>query len=462
MMADTSPQLKSDTRSEPNPVEELNPFVIAQRQCDNAARYLPKLETGLFEFLKRPDKLVIVEFPIATTSGEVRNFVGYRAVHSRIRGPGKGGMRYHPDVTEDEMRALASWMTWKTAVVDVPFGGAKGGVVCDPKTLSPEDLKHITRRFIVELNDNIGPHTDIPAPDMNTNAQTMALIYDTYETMHKGQNNLGVVTGKPVHIGGSLGREEATGRGGLFATRHALSRGVLPGVPKLEGLDVAIQGFGNVGSVAMTLFHEEGARIVAVSDSRGGVHSPDGIDPVEAIDHKRDTGSVQGLAGCRDITNDELLTLPCDILIPAALENQLRADNAPDVQARMIVELANGPTTPEADAIFFGRDVPVLPDILANAGGVTVSYFEWVQNNKNEQWGEDDVNSRLERIMERATDGVLDKQAELNASLDALEAERKELGRDGDSLGPANLRTAAFVVAVDRVARVALDRGIWP
>ncbi len=450
------------TSLEPKSGEELNPFIIAQRQCDNAARYLPHLETGLFEFLKRPDKLVIVEFPIATTSGEVLNFVGYRAVHSRIRGPGKGGIRYHPDVTEDEVRALASWMTWKTAVVDIPFGGAKGGVVCDPKCLSAEDLQHITRRFIVELNDNIGPYTDIPAPDVNTNAQTMALIYDTYDTMHKGQNNLGVVTGKPVHMGGSLGRTEATGRGGLFAIRHALSRGVLPGVPELAGLSVVIQGFGNVGSVAATLFHEAGARIVAVSDSRGGIHRPEGIDPAAAIEHKQDTGSVHALAGCRAVTNEELLTLPCDILIPAALENQLRADNAPDVQARMIVELANGPTTPGADAVFFDRDIPVLPDILANAGGVTVSYFEWVQNNKNEQWDEDEVNGKLERIMTQATDGVFDKQAELNASLGALEAERKELGRDGDPLEPPSLRTAAFVVAVERVARVALDRGIWP
>lgn len=442
--------------------EELNPFVIAQRQCDNAARYLPNLETGLFEFLKRPDKLVIVEFPIATSSGEVRNFVGYRAVHNRIRGPGKGGMRYHPDVTEDEVRALASWMTWKSAVVGIPFGGAKGGVVCDPKNLSAEDLKHITRRFIVELNNNIGPHTDIPAPDMNTNAQTMAIIYDTYETMHKGQNNLGVVTGKPVHMGGSLGRNEATGRGGLFATQQALSRGVLPGAPSVEGLDVVIQGFGNVGSNAATLFHEAGARIVGVSDSRCGVHAPDGIDPAEAVDHKSDTGALRGLAGCREVTNDELLILPCDILIPAALENQLRADNAADVRARMIVELANGPTTPEADAVFFDRSIPVLPDILANAGGVTVSYYEWVQNNKNEQWDEDDVNAKLERIMTRSTDGVLDKQAELNASLDALDTRREELGRDGDPLEPASLRTSAFVVAVERVARVALDRGIWP
>ena len=454
--------MTTHTSAELKTVEELNPFVIAQRQCDNAARYLPNLETGLFEFLKRPDKLVIVEFPIATTSGEVRNFVGYRCLHSRIRGPGKGGMRYHPDVTEDEVRALASWMTWKTAVVGVPFGGAKGGVVCDPKALSAEDLKHITRRFIVELNNNIGPHADIPAPDMNTNEQTMALIYDTYETMHKGQNNLGVVTGKPVHMGGSLGRNEATGRGGLFATRQALSWGVLPGVREIGGLSVAIQGFGNVGSVATRLFHQAGARVVAVSDSRGGIHNPDGIDPAAAIEHKHGTGSVQGLAGCRDVTNDELLMLPCDILMPAALGNQLRADNAGDVQARMIVELANGPTTPEADAVFSARDIPVVPDILANAGGVTVSYFEWVQNNKNEQWEEDDVNGKLEKIMTQATDGVLDKQAEINASLDALEAERKALGRDGGSLEPASLRTAAFVVAVDRVARVALDRGIWP
>ena len=451
-----------DTISEPKVAEELNLFVIAQRQCDNAARYLPSLDPGLFEFLKRPDKLIIVEFPIATTSRGVRNFVGYRVVHSRIRGPGKGGIRYHPDLTADEVRALASWMTWKTALVGVPFGGAKGGVVCDPKRLSAEDLRHITRRFIVELGDNIGPHTDIPAPDVNTNAETMAIIYDTYEMMHAGQNNLGVVTGKPVHIGGSLGRREATARGGLFVTRRALSRGVLPGVTEIEGLSIIIQGFGNAGAIAATLYHEAGARVVGVSDSRGGIHNPDGIDPDAAIDHKEKTGSVQGLAGCRDVTNDEILTLPCDVLIPAALENQLRGDNACRVQARMIVELANGPTTPDAEAIFFERDIPVLPDILANAGGVTVSYFEWVQNNKNEQWEEEEVNRRLKRIMNEATDGVIDKQVELNGSLDALNAARVKLGRDGEPLGPVSLRTAAFVVAVERVARVALDRGIWP
>jgi glutamate dehydrogenase (NAD(P)+) len=442
--------------------EELNPFVIAQRQCDAAAVYLPELEPGLFEFLKRPDKLIVVEFPIATSSGEVHNFVGYRAIHSRARGPGKGGIRYHPDVTADEVRALASWMTWKCAVVGIPFGGAKGGVVCDPKSLSERDLQHITRRFISELGDNIGPYTDIPAPDVGTNARTMAMVYDTYEMIHRGENNLGVVTGKPIHIGGSLGRDKATARGGLFVAQRALARGVLPDATECAGLEVVIQGFGNSGSHAATLFHEAGARIVGLSDSRGGVHNPDGIDPGSAHEHKAETGALKGLAGCTDITNEELLALPCDLLIPAALENQLRADNAGAVQARLILELANGPSTPDADAIFREKGIVVLPDILANAGGVTVSYYEWVQNNKNEQWDEEDVNARLERIMTRATDAVLDKLEEVNGSLDALSARRQELGRNSDPLEPINPRTAAFILAVERVAQVTLERGIWP
>ena len=442
--------------------EELNPFVIAQRQCDRAARYLPRLEPGLFEFLKRPDKLITVEFPIATSSGEVRNFVGYRCVHSRVRGPGKGGIRFHQDVTPDEVRALASWMTWKCAVVDVPFGGAKGGVVCNPKELSDEDVLHITRRYTAELNNNIGPFTDIPAPDVNTNARIMAIVYDTYDAMHHGQNNLGVVTGKPVHVGGSLGRNEATSRGGLFVTQRALERGLLEGVDSLDGLTVAIQGFGNAGGIAASLFHEAGARIVAASDSHGGVRCPDGIDPAVLHAHKKETGSVVGVDGCEECSNQELLETECDILIPAALENQLRGDNAERVRARLVVELANGPTTPEADEIFQARGTPVIPDILANAGGVTVSYFEWVQNNKNEQWDEGEVNERLEQVMRRATDGVLDKLAEINGSLEALTAERERLGRNGDPLGAIDLRTAAFVVAVERVARVSLDRGIWP
>ena len=442
--------------------EELNPFAIVQRQCDHAARYLPEFEPGLFEFLKRPDKLTIVEFPISTNSGEVLNFVGYRCIHSRSRGPGKGGIRYHPDVTADEVRALASWMTWKCAIVDVPFGGAKGGVVCDPKGLTSEDLDRITRRYVADLGDNIGPYTDIPAPDVNTNARIMALVYDTYDMMHKGENNLGVVTGKPVHMGGSRGREEATARGGLFTTLRALSHGILPGSADLQGLSVVIQGFGNAGGNAATLFDEAGARIVALSDSRGGVYCADGIDPAAAHRHKRGSDSLQGLAGCQDVTNEELLTLPCDILIPAALENQLRSDNASDVQARMIVELANGPTTPDADSVFREREIPVLPDILANAGGVTISYYEWVQNNENEQWDEDEVNGKLKRIMTTATDDIIEKQTGINGSLVELGIERVRRGRGDDPLDRVDLRTTAFVMAVERVARVALDRGVWP
>ena len=444
--------------------EELNPYVIAQRQTDAAARYLPDLESGLLEFLKRPDKVVIVEFAISTTAGEVRNFVGYRAVHNRARGPAKGGIRYHPDVTLDEVRALATWMTWKCAVVDIPFGGAKGGVVCDPKKLSKRDLQHITRRFVADLGNDIGPHIDIPAPDVGTNAETMAIIYDTYDMMHRGSSNLGVVTGKPVHIGGSHGREEATGRGGLYVAQRALEHGLLDGASEVDGLRVAIQGFGNVGSNAARLFHEAGARIVAVSDSLGGIYSEKGLDPSVLLAHKRATGSVASFAGkdTRKVSCGELLTVPCDILIPAALENQLREDNAGDVQARMILELANGPTTPAADRIFLERGIAVIPDILANTGGVSVSYFEWVQNDQQEQWDLEEVNTKLERLMRRATEGVLRKRQEVNDQLEDLEARRREHGRQGDPLEPLDLRTAALVVAVERVAKVTLDRGIWP
>lgn len=442
--------------------EELNPYVIAQRQCDHVARYLPELEPGLVEFLKRPDKVIIVEFAISTTAGEVRNFVGYRAVHNRARGPAKGGMRYHPDVTVDEVRALATWMSWKCAVVDVPFGGAKGGVVCDPKRLSKRDLQHITRRFVADLGNDIGPHTDIPAPDVGTNAETMAIIYDTYDMMHRGTNNLGVVTGKPVHIGGSHGREDATGRGGLYVTQRALERGVLQGTSDVEGLRVVVEGFGNVGSHAARFFHDAGAKVVAVSDSVGGIHNEKGLDPAEVLEHKRATGSVSSFPDGQRVSCDHLLTLPCDVLIPAALENQLREDNAGDVQARMIVELANGPTTPGADRVFRERGIVVLPDILANAGGVSVSYFEWVQNDQQEQWELEEVCAKLERLMRRATDAVLDKQSEVNERLGELESRRRELGRDGDPLEPLDLRTAALVLALERVANVTLDRGIWP
>ena len=430
--------------------EDLNPYHISAQQFDRAAAYMPELKRGLIEFLKRPDRTVIVEFPIEMDDGSVQMFTGYRVLHNNVRGPGKGGIRYHPDVTVDEVRALASWMTWKCAVIDVPFGGAKGGVAFNPKTVTIADIRKITRRYISDLGDLIGPYTDIPAPDVYTDANTMAWIYDTYAMMHPGRNNLGVVTGKPLNIGGSFGRNEATARGCLFAAERALVRGLVAGRDGVDGARVAIQGFGNAGSIAARLFQEAGARIIAVSDSKGGVHREEGFDVDQLHTHKEKTGSVVGLAHSQTITNGELLSLDCDILIPAALENQIRRDNAHMVRARMICEAANGPTTPAADRIFQERGIPVLPDILANSGGVCVSYFEWVQNNENEQWDLGEVNHKLRTKMERATDAVIEKQSLLN---------RSPLAK---TLGPADLRTAALIVAIERVADVALKRGIWP
>ena len=442
--------------------EDLNPFHIAQQQFEHAIRYLPEYQKGLVDYLVRPERVLITEFPIETHGGAVRNFTGYRVLHNRARGPGKGGIRYHPDVTADEVRALATWMTWKCAVMDIPFGGAKGGVVCNPKVLTKDDLRKITRRFIAELGDVIGPHTDVPAPDVNTSAETMAWVFDTYDMMHPGRNNAPVVTGKPVDMGGSFGRNEATSRGCLFCTQHALSRGLVDGLDSVDGARVVVQGFGNAGSIAAQLYAEQGAIIIACSDSRGGIYNPDGFDPDEAIAHKRETGSVVGLSDTEEISNEELLALRCDILIPAALENQIRADNADNVKTLLIAEAANGPTTPAADRILNQKGIPVLPDILANAGGVTVSYYEWVQNIEHEQWDEEEVNAKLLRKMIRATDSVLDTRERINGSLAEIEAARKNLSRGNDSLDPIDLRTAAYILAVKRVADVTLRRGIWP
>jgi glutamate dehydrogenase (NAD(P)+) len=394
--------------------------------------------------------------------GSVRMFTGHRVLHSQVRGPGKGGIRYHPDVTEDEVRALASWMTWKCAVIDVPFGGAKGGVKCNPKELNETELRRITRRYVSALGDAIGPYTDIPAPDVYTDARTMAWIYDTYAVMHPGRNNLGVVTGKPLDIGGSLGRNEATARGCLFAERHALSRKAVPGLDKLAGARVAIQGFGNAGAIAAQLFHEAGAKIIAVSDSRGGIVQEKGLDLDTVTEHKSKTGSVAGSGGTQSISNEALLELPCDLLIPAALENQIHSGNAANIKARLIAEAANGPTTPAADRILFERNIPVLPDILANSGGVCVSYFEWVQNNENEQWDEETVNHKLQGKMERATDTVIAKQIEINHPEQTDGHKKSAEGKKTPDHGPVDLRTAALIVAIERVAAVALARGIWP
>ncbi len=447
-------------------METLNPFAIAQEQFDHASRYILGLPGGMMDSLKHPRRVVTVEFPIEMDDGTVRTFIGYRVLHNQARGPGKGGIRFHPEVTEDEVRALASWMTWKCAVLDVPFGGAKGGVICDPKAMSEGVRRRITRRYVTELGDAIGPATDVPAPDVNTDERTMAWIYDTYAMLHPGQNNLPVVTGKPLDMGGSWGRREATARGVLTVTRHALAQGVAPGLSGIRGSRIAIQGFGNVGGIAARLFVEAGAHVVAVSDSSGGIMAPDGLDLAAVERHKRETGSVVGVTDTTTISNDELLEVPCDILIPAALECQIRASNAPRIATQLVVEAANGPTTPAADRILFARGIPVLPDILANAGGVTVSYFEWVQNFENEQWDLDDVNRRLRRRMERATDAVIAKQQELNSVMPkiegALDATPTEQPVDATPLEPADLRTAAYVLAISRVANVTLERGVWP
>ncbi len=459
MATATKPQTRPPDAPES---EDLNPFHIAQMQFDNAARYIPELAPGLAHFLKRPERLITLEFPIELSDGTVLNFVGYRCLHNNARGPGKGGIRYHARVTADEVRALASWMTWKCAVVDIPFGGAKGGVAFDPKKLSPSDVRKVTRRFIAALGDNIGPHTDIPAPDVNTDAGTMARIYDTYAMMHPGMNCLPVVTGKPVDLGGSFGRREATARGCLFATQQALRRGIVPGRASVDGATVAIQGFGNAGAIAAELFHEAGARVIAVSDSRGGIHRGEGLDPAAVIDHKKRTGSVVGFPGAHDISGDDVLTVECDVLIPAALENVIRRDNAAHVRARIIAEAANGPTTPAADQVLFERGIPVLPDILANAGGVTVSYFEWVQNIETEQWEESEVNRKLLKKMNRATDAVIDTQRAVNADLVKLQAARDAAAAGDVPLSSVDLRTAAYILAIRRVAQPTIARGIWP
>src|SRR5207248_3305334 len=339
--------------------EELNPYRIAQQQFDTAAEYVANFPAGLREYLRRTMRMTTVEFPVEMDDGSTKMFKAWRALHSKVRGPGKGGIRYHPDVSADEVRALASWMTWKCAVADIPFGGAKGGVVCNPKELSYNERRRLTRRFIAELGDTIGPHTDIPAPDVNTDANTMAWIYDTYDMMHAGKNNLPVVTGKPIGIGGSLGRNEATARGCLFVVNRAIAKSAVPGLTSLKGATVAIQGYGNAGRIAAQLFRAAGATIVAVSDSTGGIFAEEGIDPDLAAAHKEQGGSVVGLGGTKNITNEELLHTECDLLIPAAFENQIRADNVDGVNTKLIAEAANGPTTPAADKALFARGIPI-------------------------------------------------------------------------------------------------------
>ncbi|MEO6891338.1 MAG: Glu/Leu/Phe/Val dehydrogenase, partial [Ktedonobacteraceae bacterium] len=381
----------------------LNPYEVAVSQFDEAAERLG-LSQSMRAILRKPKRELIVNFPVRMDNGDVEMFTGYRVQHNINRGPAKGGIRYGAEVSLDEVRALAMWMTWKCAVVNIPFGGAKGGVLCEPHTLSRTELERLTRRYATEISVLIGPNSDIPAPDMNTNPQIMSWIMDTY-SMHQGYSVPASVTGKPLAIGGSEGRLEATGRGVQVVTREALKTMDL----HPDSCSVAIQGFGNVGSISARLLHEMGCKIVAVSDVHGGVYNPHGIDIRQALRHSKEHGMLAGLPETETVTNMELLELPCDVLIPAALENQLTGRNASRVQARLIVEAANGPTNPDADRILNDRGVVIVPDILANAGGVTVSYFEWVQDLQRFFWAEHEINDRLESIMVRSFQAVVNK-----------------------------------------------------
>ena len=409
-------------------------YQITVQQFDNACQYID-IPEGIARVLRVPKRELTVHFPVKMDDGSVQVFTGYRVQHTLSAGPAKGGIRYHPDVTLDEMKAMAMLMTWKCAVVNLPFSGAKGGVVCDPTHMSSAEIEHLTRRYTTEIMPLIGPMTDIPAPDVNTNAQTMAWMMDTY-TMHTGTQALSVVTGKPLEIGGSLGRAEATGRGVMFCTLEALK--TLGRSP--DGATVAVQGFGKVGSPSAYLLEEQGARIVAVSDVFGGVHNANGLPVRELLAYVKRTGSVVGYPGAEAISNAELLALPCDVLIPAALEQTLTASNAGQVSARIVVEGANGPTTPEADRILEERGITVVPDILANAGGVTVSYFEWVQGLQIFFWSEDEVNDRLRQHMVSSFQQVV------------------EIARAQQ----CSLRNAAYIKAITRVSRAKEVRAIYP
>jgi len=415
--------------------ETLNPFEIARKQIDRAGKKLG-VDPGMLNVLKHARRELTVNFPVKMDDGSIRVFTGFRVQYNDAIGPFKGGIRYHWNVSIDEVRALASWMTWKCAVMGIPYGGAKGGVICNPKEMSRGELERMTRRFASEISIIIGPEKDIPAPDVYTDSQTMAWIMDTI-SMNKGFAVPGVVTGKPLVIGGSLGRDEATSRGLMYAVREAAKKIGL----NLKGATVAVQGFGNVGYNFGRLVHDElGAKVIAVSDSKGGIHSEKGFDPKEVSVFKEKTGSVVGFPGTKKVTNEEILELDVDVLAPSALEGVITAENAPRIRAKIVGEGANGPTTPEADDILFGRNVLVIPDILANGGGVTVSYFEWVQNLSEFFWTKPEVDQKLEHQMVNAFNAVW-----------AMHDSKK-----------IDMRQAAYMVAINRVVDAYRWRGIFP
>jgi len=413
--------------------DEHNPFEAMMSRFDRAAELL-ELDPGLYSILRQPEKQLIVSIPVQLDSGDIEVFTGYRVHHNTARGPAKGGIRFAPDVSIEEVKALAAWMTWKCAVVNIPFGGAKGGVTCEPRRLSKRELEHLTRRYTAEIMSLLGPDTDVPAPDVNTNEQVMAWIMDTY-SQHVRHTVTAVVTGKPVEMGGSLGRREATGRGCMLVTLEALKRLRIP----IDGARVVVQGFGNVGSVAARLCAGRGMKVLGISDHTSAWVNEDGIEVEAALAHIARQGWLEGFEGADPISGPDLLELPCDVLIPAAVENQITRANADRIQAKIVCEGANGPTTAPADTILDEKGVFVIPDILANAGGVTVSYFEWVQNREGYYWSRERVEKRLQKIM-------------WNSFRDVVAFT--------ESHG-VNMRTASYMVAIDRVAFVHRLRGIY-
>jgi glutamate dehydrogenase (NAD(P)+) len=412
-----------------------NPYQMALKQLQETAKII-NLDEGIHKILAKPKRVLTVSLPVKMDDGRIEVFTGFRSQHNDARGPFKGGIRYHPQVTIEEVMALSMWMTWKCAIVGIPLGGGKGGIICNPKNMSNLELERMTRRYAYAISDIIGPYTDIPAPDVYTGGQEMAWIMDTYSTLKGNRSEPAVITGKPLPIGGSLGRTEATGRGLSFTVREAAKRLNI----NMNGATVVVQGFGNAGQFAAQLVEEQGAKVIAVSDTQGAIINKNGFSVNELIKFKLENKSIHDFPGSTEISNDELLTTECTILIPAALENQITKDNASKIKTKIVAEAANGPTTPEADQIFYESNILVIPDVLANSGGVTVSYFEWLQNLRREYWSEVEVNERLDVIMTKAFAEVYDAHQKYNT----------------------NMRTASIALAVNRVADAIKLRGIWP
>ncbi len=415
--------------------QALNPFEMALKQLDEVAKLI-KLDKWMHQVLAHPKRVLTVSIPTKMDNGEIKVFTGFRSQHNDARGPHKGGIRYHPQVTVDEVKALSMWMTWKCAVADIPYGGGKGGIICNPKEMSAGELERMTRRYAYGIADIIGPRTDIPAPDVYTGGREMAWIMDTYSALKGNYIQPEVITGKPLSIGGSLGRNEATGRGLAFTVREAAKKLKID----MKSATVAVQGFGNAGQFASQLVEAQGAKVIAASDSKGGIYNNAGISIAALRQHKEKTGSVIGFAGAKSVSNEDLLELDCTILIPAALENQINNKNAKNIKAKIIAEAANGPTTPDADEVLYKNKALVIPDILANGGGVTVSYFEWLQNLRREYWTEEEVNQKLDKNITKA---FLD------------------IYKTHEDYG-VNMRKASMVLAVNRVVEATKIRGLWP